>query len=108
MAMIKCGECNNEVSDKAVSCPKCGAPIASAQETRAAGAPLTTTQETSKKLKLQIVVASLMFWIGFIWVGVQIGSPSYAGEQSKIGVILLAVGLTWYIFTRFRIWWHHK
>lgn len=27
MALIKCSECSNEVSDKAESCPKCGAPI---------------------------------------------------------------------------------
>lgn len=28
MALIKCTECGREVSDKAVSCPGCGAPIA--------------------------------------------------------------------------------
>lgn len=27
MALIKCNECENEVSDKAATCPKCGAPI---------------------------------------------------------------------------------
>jgi len=27
MALIKCSECGHEVSDKAQSCPKCGAPI---------------------------------------------------------------------------------
>ena len=27
MAIIKCPECQNEVSDKASSCPKCGCPI---------------------------------------------------------------------------------
>lgn len=27
MALIKCSECNNEVSDKAAFCPKCGNPI---------------------------------------------------------------------------------
>lgn len=27
MALIKCGECGSEVSDKAVACPKCGAPV---------------------------------------------------------------------------------
>ena len=29
MALIKCPECNNDVSTIAASCPKCGAPIAS-------------------------------------------------------------------------------
>jgi hypothetical protein len=28
MALIRCEECNREISDKAVSCPGCGAPIA--------------------------------------------------------------------------------
>lgn len=27
MALIKCPECGNEVSDKAASCPRCGCPI---------------------------------------------------------------------------------
>ena len=27
MALIKCPECGNEISDKAYSCPKCGCPI---------------------------------------------------------------------------------
>ncbi len=27
MALMKCKECGNEVSNKAASCPKCGAPI---------------------------------------------------------------------------------
>ena len=29
MALINCGECDKEVSDKAISCPNCGAPISS-------------------------------------------------------------------------------
>ena len=29
VALIKCGECGKEVSDKAQSCPNCGSPIAS-------------------------------------------------------------------------------
>jgi peptide subunit release factor 1 (eRF1) len=27
MALIKCDECSEEVSEKAVACPKCGNPI---------------------------------------------------------------------------------
>jgi ribosomal protein L7/L12 len=27
MALIRCPECSNEISDKAVSCPKCGYPL---------------------------------------------------------------------------------
>ena len=34
MAMVKCAECGKEVSDQAVTCPSCGAPIAGVQVTR--------------------------------------------------------------------------
>lgn len=30
MALLACGECGNQVSDKAGSCPKCGAPVSGA------------------------------------------------------------------------------
>jgi hypothetical protein len=33
MALIKCNQCGREVSDKAQSCPNCGAPIASKDNT---------------------------------------------------------------------------
>jgi len=36
MALIKCPECSNEVSDQAASCPKCGYPL------KAATPPLST------------------------------------------------------------------
>jgi hypothetical protein len=32
MALISCGECNKEVSDKAATCPNCGAPIQQVKE----------------------------------------------------------------------------
>ena len=32
MALIKCEDCGKEVSDKAASCPNCGAPIASKKD----------------------------------------------------------------------------
>jgi hypothetical protein len=28
MALIRCNECNNQVSDQAEACPECGAPVA--------------------------------------------------------------------------------
>jgi hypothetical protein len=31
MALVKCNECNTEISDKATSCPKCGHPTQSSQ-----------------------------------------------------------------------------
>jgi ribosomal protein L7/L12 len=32
MALIKCPECSNEISDKAIACPKCGYPLPPASQ----------------------------------------------------------------------------
>ena len=107
MALINCSACNKQVSSQTVSCPNCGAPIAGAVESRSAGATLTTVQETSKKLKLQIILASLLFWFGVGWVFVDNNSIIRPGE-SMAPPLLTVAGLLWYLVTRFRIWWHHK
>lgn len=65
-------------------------------------------QKTFQKLKTQKTIASLVFWIGVIWVVVQIASIEKGGEQSDVGMILMLVGLVWYVITRYRIWWHQK
>lgn len=106
MALIKCNECGNEVSDKAMSCPKCGAPIASAQETKAAGTQIKTVQETSKKFKLQSILSVLLIIIGFVMLSATGGVSN--SEPSIFPVLFIAVGLIWFLVNRFRIWWHHK
>ncbi|MFT5234775.1 MAG: putative membrane protein YvbJ [Shewanella sp.] len=106
MALIKCSECNDEVSDKAEACPKCGAPIAGARETVAAGTQVKTVQETSKKFKLQTLLSVLLLIIGFfLAISLSNGPQS---EPSAIPGLLIFIGLIWYIVNRFRIWWHHK
>ena len=53
MALIMCGECGKEISDRAVSCPGCGAPIAepSARETT-----LGAREEALKEIGVQEVI----------------------------------------------------
>ena len=68
MALIQCGECDNQVSDKAACCPKCGAPISTAHEIQAIGTPTSTIQETSKRLKTHSLIATIMIIVGFIWL----------------------------------------
>ena len=104
MALISCPECNKDVSSSAPSCPNCGVGIASLRETKAAGASLTTVQETSKKLKLHTLISVLEIVIGVVWL---IATPE-GGEPSGLAIFFVAGGLLWYFVTRFRIWWHHK
>ena len=107
MALIACPDCPTLVSDRAPTCPKCGAPIAGRGEAVASGAALTTIQETSKRLKGQILMASLCFWVGLIWVFASAGQPD-SPLSTGFPRLLCFAGLIWYIVTRFRIWGHHK
>jgi len=106
MALIQCPECSKEVSDKAPTCPKCGAPIAAASVDREVGVNLTTVQATSKRLKAQMLLAALSLSVGIVWVIL----AANASEPTSLAVptSLFVGGLVWYAITRFRIWWHHE
>ena len=108
MALISCPECEKQVSTQAPSCPSCGVPIASREETRAAGAPLTTIQGTSKRLKMHSLISGLMFGVGSLgsYFALQDFDPA-AGDSLGIWSLLVVIGLAWFIVTRIRIWWHH-
>lgn len=109
MALIRCHECRNQVSDTAASCPHCGAPIAGASESRAAGANLTTTQLTSKRFKLHAIGALSAFLIGLAMAIA--ATPEAEGESSAaagIAGLMMLGGGVWYFVTKLRVWWHHR
>jgi hypothetical protein len=108
MALINCPECSKEVSDSAPSCPNCGVAIASKAESKAAGASLTTVQETSKKLKLHTLGSVFAIIVGVAWLVRQMNSGEGGGEPGAVPILLIVGGLGWYFVTRLRIWWHHK
>jgi uncharacterized membrane protein YvbJ len=106
MPLIACPDCSTQVSNRAPTCPKCGAPIAGRSEAIAVGTPLVTTQATSKRLKVHTLVAILAAVIGVIWM---VGAAHSANPSSSaIGMLLLLAGMCWFVVTRARIWWHHK
>lgn len=104
MALVKCSECGNEVSDKASACPGCGAPIGGA----GAGTPIQTIQKTSKRLKAQQLLAGILFSIGLIAL---IFNGCYAAQtgssMSPVPIIMTALGIVWYMVVKMRVWWHH-
>ena len=106
MALIKCPECSKDVSDKAPTCPNCGAPIAAASVDKQVGINVTTVQETSKRLKAQMLLASLSLAVGIVWAIL----AANASEPTSLAfpTSLFVGGLVWYAITRFRIWWHHE
>jgi hypothetical protein len=59
MSLIECPECKKQISDKALKCPQCGAPIASISS------PSPTGHSFSKKgTKIRIILALLVIIVG--------------------------------------------
>jgi hypothetical protein len=105
MALVKCSECKNEISDQAVSCPKCGNPV------REVGVKLETNPEkpldvnvefTSKKWKRVKMGGWITIALGFLSGGffadMQKGGEFIGFSIIFLGVIILFVGKigAWY------------
>ena len=84
MALITCPECSSEISDRAASCPKCGAPIASTTEAPKRGdyipytdqevaVMLSKKSKTSHLLHLFLSVITFGVWV-IIWVIVAVNN----------------------------------
>lgn len=104
MALVTCPECGNQVSGSAVACPKCGFGMSGARETKATGRPLTTIQETSKRLKLHTLGAIGIMILGLLWL---IGTLQADSASTGAPGLIMVGGIVWLAVTRFRIWWHH-
>jgi hypothetical protein len=101
MALIACPECAQQVSSLAAACPKCAAPIAQRDSARAVGQPVTTTEATSKQIKLHQAAGALLSIVGVV-VAIADG-PDNPGH----GIGVAVVGLVWFVGARIRGWWHH-
>lgn len=113
MALIECGECTGKVSDKAASCPHCGSPVMQLADVKDTGDRLTTTQQTSKHLKEQVLWAYLTMAIGLgvlvlmpLWLNAKGVSPTLYSYGA--GGAILVIGVVWQVVNQIRIWWHHS
>ena len=95
MALIKCKECGKEVSDKAASCPNCGAPISD---------NITVNLKSGSKVKL---TRPGLKWeaIGFVLIAIsifQITASIISKDNSPVGGIMLLIGLIIFTIGRFK------
>lgn len=62
MALIKCPECGNTVSDKAANCPRCGCPVSHTvyRKDIANGAPAPFPQKSNSNIWIYAVIAFLL------------------------------------------------
>ena len=101
MAIIKCPECGAEVSDKAEQCLKCAYPIAK----KSTQNEVQTIEQTGKNLKLQLVLAIIVMFIG-VFVFAISGREFVPGLVC--GGLVIFMGLVWSIVVKIRIWWNHR
>ena len=109
MALIKCPECGTEVSDKALQCPKCSYPISTAPSQQTPE-DIQTIQQTSKRLKKQIIIAVVLIIGGIILIstGANANKESTRALLFTFGTLAALLGAIWYIIVRIRIWWNHR
>ncbi|HET7175980.1 MAG TPA: zinc ribbon domain-containing protein [Gammaproteobacteria bacterium] len=100
--LIKCGECGREISDQAMACPGCGAPIAKVAATGSAADEVSngvqTIEQTSKKWKALQLGASVAIAAGIVFM--------MAGNMG-FGAFLAFIGIITYIYGRAGAWWQN-
>lgn len=115
MSLIRCSECQKEISDKAPSCPNCGNPIslhnAAIQAGTSADKPIHIEPElTNKSWKTAKLASWAMIVMGIIFLSQSQGNPgnpvlaAFSGLMIFIGVVALIVSHigAWYADKRTR------
>mgnify|MGYP001576522306 FL=1 len=100
MAIIKCAECNKDVSENAISCPFCGNPIKNYG--------IVTIEKTSKHWKFIKLISCLGIIAGFIWFMNGYESGGFNNWISEAGFILMFVSAVGLIVSKFGAWWYNK
>ena len=86
MALIECNECKKEISDKAESCPHCGAPIKIAKTQL----PKKWYQRTSVTLCFTAIIIIVAF--GFVHIITGVTSPiGLPFDLALIWIIILPI-----------------
>lgn len=101
MALVKCEDCDKEVSTRAAACPNCGVPLSAQQGDVRADGSYVTTQGTAKSLKEQQLLAALVLAIGLVMTF----SASEDSSLSGFGALLTVGGLLWYLGARISPRW---
>ena len=108
MALISCSDCNNEVSDRAPSCPKCGRPIANSSTSKGTH---VVTERTGRKWKLlwlySWVLLFGMFFSCCKIAGTEAGTPSNVFWSGLTTICLLGAPIAWFS-SKIGAWWTNK
>ncbi len=102
MALIKCPECNCDVSDKAAACPRGAYPLARIPQGQR---PVQVIEKTARRWK----ALRAMGWL-LVVVGVLLLVAEWAGDDSRgvaVGWWIAAAGVACLWLGRAGAWWYH-
>lgn len=91
MSLIKCSECQKEISDQAVTCPNCGNPI----HPKGVTEKPVEVELTNKKWKKRAILSIILFFIGWIVMSKSLG----------LGFFIIFIALLTGISSRIGAWW---
>jgi hypothetical protein len=97
MALIKCHSCGIEVSDQAITCPKCGQPFRN-----------TTIELTNKKWKLTKLFGWVFLVLGIYLLGSGSQNGGFQNPMTGMGVCVVLISLAVLVVGRIGAWWSNK
>lgn len=96
MPIIECDDCGREVSSRAASCPKCGAPIST-----------VTIQQTAKKWKAVQAIGGLGLVLSSGGVIAGAYGPPNLWQLMLPSVVFAMLFLVLFIVGHVGAWWEH-
>jgi hypothetical protein len=118
MALIKCPECSNEVSDKAASCPKCGHPLQATAPQPTADSDTLIKQTLSRYGKIAAIkvyrthnpsagLADAKQYVENLAAGLPPGTLGKPPQQADVGgcLVILAVIALVAVFGGLYVWY---
>jgi hypothetical protein len=102
MALIKCPECNRDVSDKATVCPHCARPLA---RTPYRQRPVQVIERTGKRWKGVRVLGWLLILAAAFLLSAEWAANDSRGVAAGFSVGLAGVACLW--ISRAGAWWYH-
>lgn len=105
MALKKCLECGQEISDKALTCPKCGNPLQNINEITQKSP--VTIEQTKKTWKIIRLISWIVIVIGIIFILSYFANNSRTNFVSAGGFLLFA-GIVGNLIGKFGAWWTNK
>jgi uncharacterized membrane protein YvbJ len=105
MSLIRCPDCEKDVSSRTEKCPNCGCPISKTPLQETSTQETVTIELTSKEIKKQTIYAVLLMMAGLF---IAIFGAFISGGVTLLGAVVASIAVIWLVVLKFKTWWHHE